>query len=399
MKFLNNFELEHETLKFDVHNLSHSFLNALRRLIISDIETLAFRTEYGKESDIKIHKNTSSLHNEFLAHRLSLVPIHYDTKNISSFEKDKLEFFIDVVNTSTQPLEVTTEHIQIRDLSKTPHTLLSKEACRKFFPANRITGDYISLNRLKANRSGLAEEGETLNITMKADKSTGKEHARYTPTCVSIFTNKRDDEKIKVELQKRLQEKETVLQAQNKKNLTVAEKQDFIQSFMLSEADRFFQTDSNGEPNAFNFTIESDGRILSHLILDKSLFVLEEKINNFMKKLNSEDEEQLEIAKSDSIMLAYKFIFNDEDHTLGYLYQNYLYELFQNVEEPKIKYVGCSVPHPLENKMVIQIGLVNSSLNTDYIKELFNETSNELKKIIHLLKNEMKANKQFVLDR
>ena len=49
--------------------------------------------------------------------------------------------------------------------------------------------------------------------------------------------------------------------------------------------------------------------------------------------------------------------------------------------------------------MVIRIGLIDTSLNPDYIKSLFNETSKEIKKIIGLLKNEMKANKSFVLDR
>jgi DNA-directed RNA polymerase alpha subunit len=77
MKYLHNFKQEdEETLIFDVNNLSHSLLNAIRRLIISDVETIAFRTEYGKKSDIEIRANSSSLHNEFLANRISLVPIH-----------------------------------------------------------------------------------------------------------------------------------------------------------------------------------------------------------------------------------------------------------------------------------------------------------------------------------
>ena len=173
MKFLSNFKLENETISFHVDNLSHAFLNALRRLIISDIPTIAFRTEYGRESDIVVHKNTSSLHNEFLTHRISLVPIHYDSSKIENFEKDKYEFFIEVTNKSTKPMDVTTEHIQIRDLSQEPHVLLSKDQCQKFFPPNRITGDYILLNRLKPNRGGLEQQGETMHITMKSDFSTG----------------------------------------------------------------------------------------------------------------------------------------------------------------------------------------------------------------------------------
>ena len=57
MKYLHNFKQEDEvTLTFDINNLSHTLLNAVRRLIISDVETVAFRTEYGQKSDIEIKK-------------------------------------------------------------------------------------------------------------------------------------------------------------------------------------------------------------------------------------------------------------------------------------------------------------------------------------------------------
>ena len=145
MKYLQNFVAENEeTLTFDVNNLSHSLVNAIRRLIISDVETIAFRTEYGKQSDIVIHKNTSSLHNEFLANRISLVPIHVPSSQIQDFNPDKYEFFIKEQNNSSSSMDITTEHIQIRDVTKSTPTLLSKTACRGV-PPSKITGDYILL--------------------------------------------------------------------------------------------------------------------------------------------------------------------------------------------------------------------------------------------------------------
>lgn len=397
MSYLSNFKFEEDEMTFDINNLNHSLLNALRRLIITDIETIAFRTEYGRESDIKVIKNTSSLHNEFLTHRISLVPIHYNTKEIESFDPERYEFYLDVTNNSSKSLDVTTEHIKIKDLSKSPPVELSKDACAKFFPPNKLTGDFILLNRLKPNKYGNLEEGETIQITMKADKSVGKEHSRYNPVCVSVFSNKRDEDKIKQELEKRLKDKDLSLEAQGGKKMSDEEKQEFINSFMVSDADRFYHTDSQGEPNSFEFTIESDGRIAPHLIFDKSLFILEKRINLFMKKI--EDDIDLTIEKSDTIMPSYDFIFNNEDYTLAYLYQNYIYQLFQNVEKPTVKYVGCNIPHPLEDKMVIRIGLENITLNSDNIKNIFSETSEYIKKIINSLKKEMKANKSFVLDR
>lgn len=399
MAYLSNIQLEEDILNLEVKNLPSSLLNAIRRTIICDIETIAFRTEYGTESDIVIEKNTSSLHNEFLSQRIGLIPIQYEPKNITSFNSKKYEFFIDISNNTTKSLDITTEHIQIRDLTKEPPVILSKKETEKFFPPNKITGDYILINRLKPNKYGDKDQGETLKIKMTANYSTGKEHARYTPTSVSIFTNVRDPEKIKVELQKRIEKKNTELKSQKKRELNQIETKELINTFMISEADRYFYTDSSGEPNRFLFTIESDGRIPSHIIFDKALFKLEDNINKFIKKLD--DTEYINFKNSDCIMNSFDIIVNDEDYTLGYLIQEYLYMLYQNVpkEHKKIKYIASNVPHPLENELLIRISLEDLNLGTEYIKDLVKDSCNHILSIIIELKKEFKGIDKFVLDR
>ena len=88
---LQNFVLDNETLNFEVYGLNSAFCNAIRRILISEIETLGFRTSYDENTDIKIEINTSVLHNEFLGHRLSLLPIIYSPKDISSYETDRIK--------------------------------------------------------------------------------------------------------------------------------------------------------------------------------------------------------------------------------------------------------------------------------------------------------------------
>ena len=309
----------------------------------------------------------------------------------------KYEFFIDITNNTTKFLDITTEHIQIRDLSKEPPVILNKKDTQKFFPPNKITGDYILINRLKPNKFGGKEQGETLKIKMTANYSTGREHARYTPTSVSIFTNVRDPEKTKIELQKRIEKKNSELKSQKKRELNQIEKNELITTFMVSEADRYFYTDSSGEPNRFLFTIETDGRIPSHIIFDKALFKLEDNIKKFVKKLD--DTEYINFQNSDCIMNSFDIIVNDEDYTLGYLIQEYLYILYQNVpkEDKKIKYIAANVPHPLENKLLIRVSLENLNLGIDYIKELIKESCNNIINIIIELKKEFKSIDKFVL--
>ena len=399
MSYLSNFQVNHDELKFDIHHLNCSLVNAIRRIIISDVPTLGFRTENGKESDIIIEKNTSFIHNEFLAHRLSLLPIHYDHKKLDSYDKKRFEFFIDITNNTTKPLDVTTEHIQIRDLSKEPPVILSKSETSKFFKPNQLTKDYILINRLKSSKSGVSGDGEVLKLKMYADVSTGKEHARYSPSCVSAFNNKRDLDKIKIALEEIIKEKNEQLEKDKKSHLTDPEKSALIKSFMVCDADFHYHTDEKGEPNVFEFTLESDGRIPSHIILDKSLFILENKLNSFVKRMNLG--ETILFKKSDVIMYSYDMIIDEEDYTLGYLLQHYLYTLYKDVEEgdKKINYVASNVPHPLENKLVLRIGLVDNNLKEDYIKKLVSSAVDEIKKVLGKLKDELKNCDKFVLDR
>ncbi len=65
-----------------------------------------------KVLDIKIEVNTSELHNEFLGHRLSLLPIHYPPRDISTYVKDKYDFILDVTNKGNESIDVTTKDIK-----------------------------------------------------------------------------------------------------------------------------------------------------------------------------------------------------------------------------------------------------------------------------------------------
>ena len=143
-----------------------------------------FRTEYGRESDIKIIKNTSALHNEFLAHRLSLLPIHYDYSKLDDFDPDKYLFVIKKQNNTNRMMDVTTEHIEVKDITKDPPTIMSDQFRESLFPRNSITKDFILINKLKPSKSGIGEEGEELDITMRA---TGELEMRIHFSVLPVF--------------------------------------------------------------------------------------------------------------------------------------------------------------------------------------------------------------------
>ena len=104
------FNKTNSEIEFKVKNIDTSILNSIRRVILSEIENVAFEFEpYKTENpDVNIIKNTSPLHNEFIKHRLSLIPLCFDVNEINDFDKNKYKFIIQKSNNTNSLLDVHT---------------------------------------------------------------------------------------------------------------------------------------------------------------------------------------------------------------------------------------------------------------------------------------------------
>ena len=77
-KFKENLEIkiqhnDAESLEFDIAGIDASMANALRRIMIAEVPTIAFHK-------VMLYQNTSVLPDELLIHRLGLLPIKVDCK-------------------------------------------------------------------------------------------------------------------------------------------------------------------------------------------------------------------------------------------------------------------------------------------------------------------------------
>lgn len=70
-------KLDEENFNFVIKNTNEVFLNAIRRNALSKVKTIAI-------DEIDVYENTSAMSDEYLAHRLALVPIKGDIGSLIS---------------------------------------------------------------------------------------------------------------------------------------------------------------------------------------------------------------------------------------------------------------------------------------------------------------------------
>jgi DNA-directed RNA polymerase II subunit RPB3 len=347
------------TLTFVVAGCNSSFVNAIRRVIISEVETIGFNIDDYENSDLKIIKNSSSVHNEFLLHRLGLIPIN--VSQVADFNPDNLKFTLKVQNTSNNLLHVTTKDFTIKNLETG-----QDEPSTKYFTANEITNDHILIITLKNNPTG---EGEEVFVEGKCSVGMGSENSRFSPVSGIAFTNKNDKQRAQAAFEEMIGAMDEVPET---KELTKLAKK-----FEIEESERYFMVDKNGDPDTFDFMIESVGVIPPTDILKMSIKKLIEKINNFNKQLNNalnSKESTITIRDSTCVMAGFDITIEEETHTLGFLLQTYINKLNENEHEDM--FVGYMNPHPLQKQIKIRINVNSEDINV--VKDIFDKTTSYL---------------------
>ena len=337
---MTHFEKSNESpnrITFKIKDIDLSIVNAIRRIILSEIPTIAFAFDVTNKTnnDINIHKNTSALHNEFLAHRISLLPICVSEDDINTFESDNKTFKLVKKNTTSEIVNVTSKDIMIYNEKNEP---LNDEAIKKIFPPSPITGDYILITKLKPNLYS-PKDGEELDIECKASKNIGMTHARWSPVSQSSFINSIDEELAKKAYEEKIASKE----------LTDAEKQAIFRQFQTLEQYRHFKKNKFDEPNAFDFTIETECALRPTYLFHQAILILIDKLHQFIK--NIDDEKVIKIKNLAPAFFELEVI--NETYTLINVLQANIYN--NNRGTHILEFIGYYNPHPLDNKMMLKI--------------------------------------------
>jgi len=319
-----------EELKFDIEHCSCSFTNALRRIMLTDVNTIGFATEDYENSTLRVIENTSSLHNEFLLHRFSLIPVHFHS--VKDYDPSHYKFTLNKMNKTNAIIDVTTNDFKVFN------TITGKdEKTSEFFPVNSITGDGILIVRLKPNPNG---DGEIIHLEGTAIVKSGSFNAGFSPVSCVVFTNKIDQDKLAL----------AITNAEKDSSVTD------IEQFKIANAERYYMTDDNNEANVFSFTIESVGVISPKNILIDACEILISKLNMFKdeleKAVNEDKTSKITIEDSPTVMDAKDIIIENESHTLGYILQDYI---VKTTPSDQLLFAAYNNPHPLEKKIVLRV--------------------------------------------
>jgi DNA-directed RNA polymerase subunit L len=349
-------------ISFKTKDLDLSIVNSLRRVVLAEIDNVGFffdANDFSEDKDVKILENDSPLHNEFLQHRIALIPINVNPKELENWNKEAYKFVLQKENNTGSLLNIYTSDFKVIDTKTNKE---NKELAKRWFPPDPISKQHILLTKLntKPNSKIHIEAFAIVDHPLKS-ASFGM---------VSNIS-------IEFEVDKDMAEKALLKFLEtNKEKTTVA---NLTHQFNSIERERHYHRNKYREPNVFDINITSECSIPCKYIYQKAISILKEKVSHFQNS-------NYEIVNHN---MLFSIIITGENHTLGNLYQSLVFNHYireNNDNEYGINYVGYNVPHPLEKILLIKIkgdkllilDDVREFINVscDYIYNMLNDIDN-----------------------
>jgi len=350
-----NLKEEDGKMTFTISNIDVSYVNGIRRTILSDIPIVVFKTTPYEENNAIISINTSRLNNEIVKQRLSCIPIHIDYLDTDKHSIDNLLLDLDVENKTDTTMIVTTRDFKV--LNTVSNKYLEDSEVKKIFPPfipPNGSGEYfIDFLRL---RPKISDEipGERIKLTCKFSVGTARDDSMFNITGTCSYGCTPDFEKIEEQLEIRKQK----WKDEGKKEVEIKFE---AANWKLLEGMRYVLK------NSFDFVIESLGIYSNDKIIIESCKILLRKFDD-LKRLIESDE--VEIKHSDNILEnCYDVTLVNEDYTIGNILNYELYKIFYT-EFKQINYVGFKKIHPHDSDSILRISLEDNTKGISTVKTM-----------------------------
>lgn len=351
---------ENNTSRFTISGIDVSYINSLRRTILSDIPIVGIKSSTHKENDVNILINTSRFNNEIVKQRLSCIPICLDYLKDKQLAINKYLLEVDVENTTDTPIIVTTKDFKI--LNTETKTYLHEHEMKKIFPPfipqNGDGEYYIDFLRLRPKISDEISTdklpGERIKLTGVFSLCTAREDGMYNVvgTCSYGFTP--DQTKIEEQLEIRKQgwkdegkkEEEIKFEAKNWKML---------------EGLRYTIK------NSFDFVIESIGIYSNEQILVEACLILIDKLEE-LKSLISDGKIRIEKSKT-TLDNSYDIVLDNNYYAIGHILNFELYTVFYT-DLKMLNYVGFKKMHPHDDDSIVRMSISDNTKGISTVKTM-----------------------------
>lgn len=297
-----------------------SLVNGLRRIMTGEIPVIAV-----KRDSVFIPKNTSVFHDDFLSHRLSLMPLD------NEFLKD------DNIELISFTCEVKNEKDEIMDVLSGDFEFIHNEKGKL---RNLFVSPTILFCRLKFGQE-ISVRG---NIIIGIAKDSG---AEFSPVAAPFYTFVKDD----VEIQN------------IKKEMNDKEKKEFTEK---NESRIYFKTDKD-TPLKYKFTFDTIGSFEPKTIVKESMSVYRKKLENLKDNIIEKKTNIVSIYEPDVELQCLDFKMIKEDDTLGNLLASYLYY------DPDVSYAGYVIPHPLDKTVIVRLSLKDDNTIENIVRKFLSK--------------------------
>jgi len=351
---------------FVLEDTNNTIANTIRRCILTETRSVGFRADLTKAADpgVRIRKNTSVIFNEMLAHRLTLLPLA--VRNLASFDAARFECVLRVQNDTKGPItEANLRHVKasdfiVREKDATTGVFqdLTAAATAALFPADPITGDTSLLLTLRPQWNP-EQPPEEIDLTAYPVVGRGRDFMGFCPVSQCSFANTLDTDPARQEtfFKQWLADYKKI--TGDTSSLPPETLESHRQEWSNMAIQRCFLVDEKGEPNSFTFTVESIGVRPVQEIVQEGIRAAQELVSPYTDATTPATELGLTIQPANARMTGVDVFFDEQEHTLGNLLQTYITELYledESMDSP-ITSVGYKVPHPLQRRMFLRIGI------------------------------------------
>ena len=286
-------------LDAELKDVPVSFVNGLRRILLSEIPTVVIH-------DVQILDNSTKMIHEMLRHRVEMLPVNVRPEETAVVRDTKIEMrFIPLTKEMVRkgPLEITTDNFDVIGPRKNV-LLVDRDLNQPLF--------FMTL-------------GPTESIHIKASLRIDTKGA--SQVCVATFRNHIDPDLAK------LDKDSYVALTGDDENLR-AERAKIFDNY---EIQRSFVRDKNDRPVWFDLAVESIGVIPAKELVKQAATIFKKKIEDWCKNPILREEEGWYSVETE-----------EEGHTIGALAQALMYE------SALVDFVSYRIVHPLLPKMIVR---------------------------------------------